>query len=155
MQTLETIRQLYDYNLWANREFTEYFGRAPQPNEKAIRVFAHLLVAEKTWLARILNENSDNTGANFWAGETREQCAALFAENRLVFDEFFADLTEEKLDASFAYKNSRGTAFENTPREALTHVFLHSMYHRGQAAQAIRLAGDAPPSTDFIQYLRR
>lgn len=155
MQTLETIRQLYDYNDWANREFLGYFQNATQPEEKAVSVFAHLLLAEKTWLERISSGNSDNTGRDFWADETVADCTALFEENRRDFDEFFNRLSEEKLDAIFSYKNSKGAAFKNTAREALTHFFLHSGYHRGQAAQAIRTSGDAPPSTDFIQFLRK
>lgn len=150
MQTLEIIRQLYDYNAWANHEFLRYFENAAQTNPKAIRVLAHLLLAAKIWLERISNENTDNTGNNFWAGETVENCAALPENNRLSYDEFFNDLTEEKLDTSSTYKNSKGASFKNTVREALTHAFLHSGYHRGQAAQAIRASGDAPPSTDFI-----
>lgn len=155
MKTLELIRRLYDYNIWANVEFLRYFQSAAQPDEKAARVFAHLLLAEKTWLRRITGENSDNTGTDFWAGETVAGCATLFEETRRGFDEFFNYLTEEKLAASFAYKNSQGTAFQNTALETLTHVFIHSGYHRGQAAQAIRAQGDAPPSTDFIQFLRQ
>lgn len=155
MQTLETIKQLYDYNDWANAEFLHYFRCAAQADEKAIRVFAHLLLAEKIWLQRISSGNSDNTGTDFWAGETAADCAALFEENRRDFAEFFNHLTEDKLGVSFSYKNSKGAAFKNTASEALMHVFLHSGYHRGQAAQAIRISGDAPPSTDFIQFLRK
>lgn len=155
MQTLGTIRQLYDYNIWANHEFLCYFQDAAQPEEKAVRVFAHLLLAEKIWLERIQTENSDNTGNNFWTGETVASCTALFEENELNYAEFLGVLTEEKLGASFAYKNSKGSAFQNSAREALMHVFFHSGYHRGQAAQVIRASGDAPPSTDFIEFLRR
>jgi uncharacterized damage-inducible protein DinB len=155
MQMLETIRQLYDYNTWANKEFMRYFQSAPHPDEKAVRVFAHLLLAEKVWLERIRGENSDNTGKDFWAGKTVANCAALFEENERKFAEFFGILSELKLGASFSYKNSQSAAFENIVREALTHVFFHSGYHRGQAAQTIRLSGDAPPSTDFIQFLRQ
>ena len=155
MQTLEAIKQLYEYNIWANAAFLRYFQTAARADEKAVRVFAHLLLAEKIWLERIREENSDNTGADFWAGEAIQECAALFEENRAAFGEYFGDLNEEKLDARFAYKNSKGAAFKNTAREALTHLFLHSGYHRGQAAQAIRLSGDAPPMTDFILFLRR
>ena len=155
MQTLEAIKQLYEYNIWANAAFLRYFQTAARADEKAVRVFAHLLLAEKIWLERIREENLDNTGNDFWGGETIEECAAIFEENRARFGEFFSNLTEEKLNASFAYKNSRGAAFKNTVCEALKHLFLHSGYHRGQSAQAIRLQGDAPPSTDFIQFLRQ
>lgn len=155
MQTTDAIKQLYDYNDWANAAFLGHFQNAARADEKAVRIFAHLLLAEKIWLQRIRKESSDNTGNDFWAGETIGECAALFEENRAVFGEFFSNLNEEKLDARFAYKNSKGAAFKNTAREALTHLFLHSGYHRGQAAQAIRLSGDAPPLTDFILFLRR
>ena len=155
MNQLESFKQKHQYNVWANAELLKYFQEAAQPYEKAARFFAHLLLAEKIWLQRIRNENSDNTGANFWAGQTIAECAALFDENRLKFDGFFNRLTEEKLASKFTYKNSKGTEFENTVGEALTHVFFHSVYHRGQAAQAIRLAEGNPPATDFIQFLRR
>lgn len=155
MQTLEIIKQLYEYNIWANAEYLRFFQNATQTDKKAVQVFAHLLLAEKIWLQRIISENKDNTGANFWAGETIADCTNLFEENQLDFSKFFNDLTEGKLVRKFDYKNSKGASFQNTVGEALTHVFMHSGYHRGQAAQRIRALGNAPPSTDFIQFLRQ
>ncbi|HEX8565101.1 MAG TPA: DinB family protein [Pyrinomonadaceae bacterium] len=151
MQTLEYLRQHNDYNLWANGELLEFLKDAPEV--KAARVFAHLLLAEITWLRRI-RENLDTSNFDFWSGETVEDCERLFEESRTAFVGLFANLTEADLERIFSYKNSKGLSFQNTYREALTHVFLHSAYHRGQAAQAIRLDGNAPPYTDFIQFLR-
>lgn len=153
MQTLKELRQLYDYNKWANCEFFQFFEETTIQNEKAIVVFAHLLLTELTWLRRML-ENLDTSNFDFWAGQTPADVRKILAENEQLYVDFFAALTEEKLENSFYYKNSRGLAFENTWREALMHVFLHSSYHRGQVAQAIRSAGNAPPYTDFIQFLR-
>lgn len=155
MQNLETIKQLTQYNFWANSEFLRYFRSMFESSDKALQVFGHLLLAEKIWLTRITNENTDNTGANFWVSESVEDCAALYDENRAAFEEFIGNLSDENLGANFTYKNSKGTEFENTIGEALTHVFIHSVYHRGQAAQAIRLAQGNPPNTDFIYYLRQ
>lgn len=151
MQTLEYLRQQNDYNLWANREFLQFLQNLPEA--KAARVFAHLLLAEITWLRR-MRENLDTSGFDFWSGETVEDCERLFDESRKSFAALFQNLTEDNLERVFSYKNSKGAPFQNTYREALTHVFFHSAYHRGQAAQAIRLAGNAPPYTDFIQFLR-
>lgn len=102
-----------------------------------------------------MRENLDTTNFDFWSSECVEDCERLFNESRRVFADLFADLTEKDLDRVFSYKNSKGFSFQNTYREGLTHVFFHSVYHRGQAAQAIRLAGNQPPYTDFIQFLRR
>lgn len=151
MQTLEYLRQQNDYNLWANREFLQFLQNLPEA--KAARVFAHLLLAEITWLRR-MRENLDTSGFDFWSGETVEDCERLFDESRKSFAGLFGNLAEADLEKVFSYKNSKGAAFQNTYREALTHIFFHSAYHRGQAAQAIRLAGNAPPYTDFIQFLR-
>jgi uncharacterized damage-inducible protein DinB len=151
METLTAFRQQKDYNEWANGEFLRFLQGSPLA--VATKVFAHLLVAEITWLRRI-GENLDTSGFDFWSGETIEDCNRLFDESRAAFADLFANLTENDLDKTFSYKNSKGTSFQNTRREALTHVFFHSAYHRGQVAQAIRLAGNAPPYTDFIQFLR-
>ncbi|MDQ4122860.1 MAG: DinB family protein [Acidobacteriota bacterium] len=151
MQTLEYLRQQNDYNLWANGEFLRFLKYAPEA--KAARVFAHLLLAEITWLRR-MRENLDTSGFDFWAGETVADCEKYLDESRKNFADLFANLTEADLERIFSYKNSKGLSFQNTYREALTHVFFHSAYHRGQTAQAIRLAGNAPPYTDFIQFLR-
>lgn len=147
------MQELYAFNSWANGEFMSFFETAESPDEKAVKLFSHLLEAEEIWLRRMI-ENLDTTGFNFHAGESVADCRRKLEQCREIYDAFFADLTEEKLATVFHYKNSRGKAFENTYREALTHVFMHSTYHRGQVAQAIRLAGSAPPYTDFIQFLR-
>ena len=151
MQTLENLQQQNDYNLWANGEFLRFLKDAPKA--KALKVFSHLLLAEITWLRR-MRENLDTSNFDFWSGETVEDCERLFEESRTAIADLFANLTEADLEMIFSYKNSKGLSFQNTYREALTHVFLHSAYHRGQAAQAIRLNGNAPPYTDFIQFLR-
>lgn len=151
MQTLETFRELYDYDDWANGEFLRFLREKPEA--RAAKAFAHLLLGEIIWLRR-MRENLDTSGFDFWSGESVEDCEKLFAQAKEIYEEFFAELTEEKLDTVFSYKNSKGVAFDNTYREALQHVFLHSAYHRGQMAQAIRQAGNAPPYTDFIQFLR-
>ena len=40
-------------------------------------------------------------------------------------------------------------------RKLLTHVFLHSHYHRGQVVRMIREAGVEPPYIDFIESVRK
>ena len=40
-------------------------------------------------------------------------------------------------------------------KDVLTHVILHSAYHRGQVALAMRAAGMEPAYTDFIHAVRQ
>jgi uncharacterized damage-inducible protein DinB len=153
MQTLAHFQQLLKFDRWANRAILASLENSPQPAEKAVRAFAHLLLTEKVWLQRILG-GVDNTGFDFWSGDDLNTCAALIAENEQSFGDFFAALAEDKLDTAAAYKNSRGEQYTNTIREVLTHVFFHSGHHRGQILSHIRAAGQEPPYVDFIGFLR-
>jgi uncharacterized damage-inducible protein DinB len=39
--------------------------------------------------------------------------------------------------------------------DVLTHVILHSAYHRGQIASAVRAGGETPAYTDLIHAVRQ
>jgi uncharacterized damage-inducible protein DinB len=150
-ETIEMLRQFYAYNFWANKRVLDSLKIAN--NAQATRYFAHILIAEKKWLMRLL-KNEDNTGFNFWPGATVEDCKEMLEENKKAYDDFFSKLTEEKLKSIATYKNSKGIEFTNTYREVFTHVFFHSSYHRGQIAAALRANDNEPAYTDFIGFLR-
>ncbi len=154
MQTLEFFRRQLEFNDWANGIILRSLQGSSKPSEPAVRAFAHLLLAEKVWLQRIL-EDADNTGFDFWSGKSVGFCELLYKENRQKFAEFFAGLTEEILGDVTTYKNSKGVEYSNTIREVLTHVFFHSTHHRGQILSHIRANGETPPYVDFIGFLRQ
>jgi len=151
MNTIEFLRQIYVYNAWANER---ELGVLKESNDAdGARFFYHILLAEKFWLKRIL-ENADTTGYNFWLEATVEDCEKLLNENKEAYNAFFADLTEEKLEQTANYKNSKGVEYTNTYREIFTHVFFHSAYHRGQITSALRAGNATPAYIDFIGFLR-
>lgn len=154
MQTIEHFRELLEFNDWANGLILDSLQKSARPSEPAVRAFAHLLLAEKVWLQRIL-EGVDNTGFDFWSGKNVVFCELLYTENKKSLGQFIDALTEEKLEDITTYKNSRGEEYSNTIREVLTHVFFHSGHHRGQILTYIRAGGETPPYVDFIGFLRR
>jgi uncharacterized damage-inducible protein DinB len=152
MNTIENFHEFLAFDNWANDLILQALKTFSNPSEKAVSVFGHLLLAENEWLSRITGEHADSTNFNFWSIETAEDCERIFEENQKNYEKFFAALTEEKLDSSATYKNSQGLQFTNTLREILTHVFFHSVQHRGQIIQSIRAAGETPPYIDFIGF---
>ena len=54
-----------------------------------------------------------------------------------------------------SYVNSKGEAWRSTVGDILTHVVLHSSYHRGQIAMLVRAAGGEPAITDLIYWCRQ
>jgi uncharacterized damage-inducible protein DinB len=153
MNTIETLRHLFSYNEWANRRAIESLKASPVDTSKAIRALAHTVIAEKTWLAR-LQTNQDSTGFDFWPSTSLEECEALLNETAGAYRSLLDGLTEEGLDRVAAYKNSKGVRYETTYRDILTHVAMHSAYHRGQVAMAVRAEEGTPAYTDYIAFVR-
>jgi uncharacterized damage-inducible protein DinB len=153
METIETIRQLFKYNEWANRRAIDALKDPANESAKAVRALAHLLIAENAWLQRMLT-NQDSTGFDFWQGSTLDQCEQLASEVVKGYADLLDGMTEQKLDAVATYKNSKGVEYQTPFRDILQHVLMHSMYHRGQVAMAVRAEGGAPPSTDYIAFVR-
>lgn len=153
MNSIESLRQLFVFNAWANRRMLDSFNGASPPSPQALRAFAHLLIAEKMWLVRLLT-NEDTTGFDFWQASTLDECGALAEENRRAYTELFKGLTEEGLDQVATYKNSKGVEYRTSFRDIVTHVLFHSTYHRGQVAMAVRASGKDPAYTDYIAFVR-
>jgi uncharacterized damage-inducible protein DinB len=153
MQTLESLRQLVAFNEWANRRMIASLRAFENQNAKALRALSHLLIAEKEWLTRML-DNEDSTGFDFWPASTLDECETLAHETAKAYADFVNRLTEENLDHVANYKNSKGIAYTTTFRDILTHVLFHSMAHRGQVAMALRADGGEPLWSDYIVYIR-
>ena len=51
--------------------------------------------------------------------------------------------------------NTKGERWTNTVADVLTHVALHSSYHRGQIATLLGRAGEAAAVSDYIESVRR
>ncbi len=153
MRTIEQLRALLDYNEWANRRMIAALKASHDPPAKALRALTHLLIAEKTWLLRLKND-LDTTGYEFWPELSLEECEALAAETASAYSELLAELTEDGLDSVATYKNSKGIEYQTSYRDIVTHVEVHSAYHRGQVAMSIRAEGGEPANTDYIAFVR-
>ena len=153
METIETIRRLFKFNEWANRRAIDALKDPANHSAKAVRALAHLVIAEDAWLARMLT-SQDSTGFDFWQGSTLEECEQLASEVMKGYADLLGGLTEQKLDDTATYKNSKGIEYQTPFRDILQHVLMHSMYHRGQVAMAVRAEGGTPPNTDYITFVR-
>jgi uncharacterized damage-inducible protein DinB len=80
----------------------------------------------------------------------REEVAALAR----LWPEFL-DAHRNSLDDTVSYTNTKGEAWTNTVEEILTHVTIHSAYHRGQIASDVRGAGMTPALTDYSHAVRQ
>ena len=68
MDTIEHLRQLFEYNHWANSRLI--FALKSSPSEKSLKILAHLLITEKEYFERLYGK--DSTGFDFWQNLSRE-----------------------------------------------------------------------------------
>ncbi|NNE98117.1 MAG: hypothetical protein HKN25_03765 [Pyrinomonadaceae bacterium] len=150
MNSKDHLHDLYFYNDWANRRLIRALKAAQC--EKAQKYLCHVLVTEKEYYERLFGK--DSTGFDFWKELSIDELSDLAKENAEAYESLLAKFDDEGLGQSVRYYTSKGEAVENTFREILTHVLLHSMNHRGQALTVLREAGFTPPVLDYIIYKR-
>ena len=112
---------------------------------------AHIIAAELLWLARLEGVPSP---LPVWPDLSLTECEARFAE---LSSGLLRALTgeAEALARPVAYTNSKGERWTSTVEDILTHVVIHSAYHRGQIASDLRGAGQEPAYTDYIHAVRQ
>jgi uncharacterized damage-inducible protein DinB len=96
----------------------------------------------------------DSSAIPIWPSRSVEDCEAALARLERDVEAYIASLNDEALEKKIAYSNQHGHHWHHTPRQVLTHLALHSHYHRGQIASRLREAGLTPNNTHFIHYLR-
>src|SRR3982750_1685497 len=149
---LETIRNLFAYDAWANARVLDVLRSAQIENQKALNFLAHLLVSEKIWLLRL--KGVDTSNINKSPDASVAAWAGAFDEMRGAFADYVGSIKEEDLDSRATYRNFKGAEFHTPVKDILMHVAFHGTYHRGQIALAMRAEGMTPVDTDFITFVR-
>ena len=155
---------LANYNRWANRALFEACERlgdtgvsAPRPAffGSILGTLNHLLVGDRTWLARLRNDpppgySLDQTLCGTLADLDRARRAE---DERIVA--YVDSLDAAGFDATIKYRNTSGAAFENTVSDTLTHMFNHETHHRGQVHDMLSQTDTPSPELDLIFYMRQ
>ncbi|MBV8519413.1 MAG: DinB family protein [Acidobacteria bacterium] len=159
MNTAEALR-LFAYTEWANARTIdvirtlseEQYTRALESSFPSIRdTLGHIVLVEWVWLRRWKGESPTAPPDVDYALD------ALVAKLREVEEErraFVATLTDDALAQPLSYRAIDGAAFTQILGDLVTHLVNHSTYHRGQLATLLRQVGAAPPSTDFVKFVR-
>ena len=152
MELLEHLRRQFVYDEWANREVLATLNACALPTVRPLQLLAHILSAERLWLERIRKQPQS---LPVWPDFTRDQCDAQIADLARLWREFLGQLSPTGLSQRVVYKNTKGEPWTSTVEDVLTHVLLHSAYHRGQIASQVRAGGEQPAYTDFIHAARQ
>lgn len=161
MTRLDEIRQLYEFNRWANGRILEAAAALdPEPFDRDLgssfpsvrATLAHILGAEWIWLSRW--NGTSPTAPPAWPLDDVASLRARWTEVEAGQAALLAALTEDRLDQVIDYRNLAGEPYRSPLWQMLRHVVNHSSYHRGQVTTMLRQLGAAAPATDLILYFR-
>ena len=152
MELLEHLRRQFAYDEWANREVLAGLKATANPPLRPRQLLAHILSAERLWLERLRKQPQS---LPVWPDFTLDQCEEQTADVAQRWRNFLSQLSPAGLSETVVYKNTKGEPWTSTVEDILTHVVLHSAYHRGQIASLVRAGGEQPAYTDFIHAVRQ
>jgi uncharacterized damage-inducible protein DinB len=145
------LDRLLRYDIWANGATLDSLRQGPPP-ARSLKWMGHIVGAEHLWLARLRQEPAP---LPVWPDLPVEQCAARLGELSGMWHEYLADAGSGRVAERVTYTNSQGEEWTSAVEDILTHVTIHSAYHRGQIASDLRAAGQIPAYTDFIHAVRQ
>jgi len=152
MSTKQNFLRNFTYDHWANRECLAALSAANPVPPKVLQLIAHTLSAQQLWLERLQRVPQS---VAVWPSSTLDDCGALADEMLSAWKDYLTDLPPADLEKQIEYRNSKGEAWSSRVEDVLTHVLMHSSYHRGQVALEMRAAGLQPAYTDFIHGVRQ
>jgi uncharacterized damage-inducible protein DinB len=153
MESMDSMRQFFEYDYWANQESLRSMMTTEAPPERALKVVGHIIGAQRVWLGRLETPGGDAPAP--WPPMSLEEAKAAVNEMHERWNAFLGNLSPGRLDEDIVHRNSKGAEFRAPVRDVLMQLVMHGAYHRGQIAAAVRDAGGTPSSTDYIAWVRR
>lgn len=165
MISLETFRELFEFNYWARDRQLQACGELtseqllrPMGNSfSSVRdTLAHLLMVEWVWLERWRGRSPGRTEAESFRAEkfpTLESIRGPWGPIEKGVRDFLRTCPEEKLSQSLCYTNLKGEVWTYALWRVLFHVVNHQTYHRGQITTLLRQLGAVPVQTDYLVAL--
>ena len=152
MNLADYIRHEFSYNFWANQEVIHAIASAGSEDKRSLQLMSHIFAAERLWLERLKQQpQSMPVWPEFDLKASQEQLDELSK----LWNEHLELITAGDVAQAVSYKNSKGEPWTSSIVDVLTHVVMHSAYHRGQIASHMRESGQTPAYTDFIHGVRQ
>ena len=163
--TIREIVELFEYNDWANDKFVVMISNAfgddtdllKCEDDRVVRlqeVAVHTFAANSIWRCRLEGESPKSM---LQSGDypTPLDLKFAFGAEKARFIAFLDTISNEpQLDEPVHYRNMAGEPHHMLLKQILTHMFTHSMYHRGQISALLMELGYSSliESTDIASF---
>ncbi len=145
----EHYTRSFEYNLWANKKFSEVLRTNPFQSEKILKFISHIANAQSIWLSRAKGEKTE---IGVWDEHDFKEALERLKDSSQEWLDYLYNSVD--IEGTIQYTNSKGDEYESRLADILTHVVNHGTHHRGQVALLLREKDIDPPASDFIFYVR-
>lgn len=160
MNTQE-IRDLYDYNYWANglilnmaEQVTPEQFTAPSSHSFVSLQGTLVHTLDSEWMWRLLLQGLDfNVKLNAADFPDVASVRALWQQEEQATRAYLDTLTDADLSDTIRYEVGGGVIRERVLWHCLFHVVNHGMQHRSEAANLLTTYGRSPGGLDFTRWL--
>jgi uncharacterized damage-inducible protein DinB len=147
--TVEYLSRLLAYDRWANHEALEsILGTKLHRSRKLL---GHIVSAEWMWMSRLSQVGYSGVT---WPEWTFEECDEQLQAVESAWVDCLAGVSQDGAIRRVSYA-VKDTTYDVSAADIVTHVVMHSSYHRGQIAVDQRLAGQGPPFTDYMECIQK
>jgi uncharacterized damage-inducible protein DinB len=158
----DEIRQLFDYNTWANQRSldaaaaltAEDFTKPLGSSFSSVRdTLAHIWGAEWLWLERFQGVSPASLPE---VGQFHDlpSLRSRWDQDQQRLHKFVIALTQDDLNRVHEYRTLSFGAYKNPLWQSMQHMVNHGTYHRGQIATMLRQLNAKPLSSDLIHFYR-
>jgi uncharacterized damage-inducible protein DinB len=159
---LETIRQLFDYNAWANQRTIA--GCESISNEQFLQQVGGSFGSVRNTLAHIMDVEwlyherwQGRAPATFPKAENYSSLADIKTRWKSIdadISRYVSALSANDITRVFEFRNTKGTVLRHPLWETMQHLVNHSTYHRGQVTTLLRQLGGTAQASDMIYFFR-
>lgn len=149
MNVATYFRRQIAYDAWANEEVLKSIR---QGDARSVQLMSHILAAERVWLERLRQQPQS---VPVWPEPNLTECRQEIETLGREWGDYLEGIKEDQFWQAVSYKNTKGESWSSSVGDVLTHVVVHSAYHRGQIASHMRESGQTPAYTDFIHGIRQ
>lgn len=159
---VETIRELYAYNAWANQKIltqaalvapTDFLVDVPGVSFGSLRsTLAHTMIVQQNWLLRWQGQ-SIVTWPELTSYPDFASIQSYWAEVEAYTQAFVAAVNETQLDRMVSYISRAGAHYSYKLRHLMLHQVNHATQHRSEAAVILTALSHSPGNWDFSIFL--
>lgn len=161
---VEMVRDLHYYNDWATGLVLSCAGEITSeqlvagndtPWGSIRNQLAHVMDVHRRWLnwadGTMTGEEAYSLSVNYADYPDVAALSELWTDIQAQTHRFLDRMTEEDLTRELTYA-SDDFGFAIPVGKVMTHIVLHSMQHRAEAAMALTRLGQSPGDIDYIFY---